>query len=77
MLTGDGTATHCMLTRWTLGVSGGARVSRRAASRRVRFEESGRTHLALGLGGGSAGCLRVFARRTLGVRGAPLQRTIY
>ena len=77
VLTGDGPATHCMLARWTLDVSGGARVGRRAASRRVGFEESGRAHLALGLSAGSPGCLGVLARRALSVGGAPLQRTIY
>ena len=36
-----------------------------------------RAHLALGLCGGSSSYLRVFARRTSGVGGAPLQRAIY
>ena len=34
------------------------------------FEESGRTRLALGLGGDGASCLGELARRTLGVGGA-------
>ena len=36
-----------------------------AALRRATFEESGRTRLALGLGSGSAACIRVLPRWTL------------
>ena len=71
-----GTASRCILARRTLGV-GDAGVCRGAVSRRVCLEESVWAHLALGLSGGSSGYLRVFAGRTLGVGGAPLQRTIY
>ena len=42
----------------------------RAAPRRRVFEESGCTHLALGLGCGVAACAGVFAWRALGVGGA-------
>ena len=41
-----------------------------AAWRREVFEESGCTHIALGLGCGVAACAGVFACRTLGVGGA-------
>ena len=71
-----GTTSRCMLARWTLDV-GDAGVSHGAVFRRICLEESVWAHLALGLSGGSSSYLRVFAGRTLGVGGAPLQRTIY
>ena len=54
----------------------GAGVCLGAAARCGGFKESRRTQFALGLGGSGAGCLGVFARRTLGVGRAPLFGTI-
>ena len=64
-------AVCCVCPRRTLGL-GFTMVGNVAAARRNGFVESVRTRLALGLGRGRTGLLRVLARRALGVGGTSI-----